>query len=112
SIIMYLPSAGLSVLTGIDINILIILTGAIAIVYSYTGGLKSVLWTDFIQGVILISGVVLALFVLIANIKGGFGAVAETLANGKFLAANEKLFDPNLLSNSIFLIVMGSGFTI
>ena len=46
-----------------------------------------------------------------ANIKGGFGAV-ETLANGKFLAANEKLFDPNLLSNSIFLIVMGSGFTI
>ncbi|MTV99747.1 sodium:solute symporter, partial [Streptococcus pneumoniae] len=62
--------------------------------------------------VILISGVVLALFVLIANIKGGFGAVAETLANGKFLAANEKLFDPNLLSNSIFLIVMGSGFTI
>lgn len=83
SIIMYLPSAGLSVLTGIDINILIILMG-----------------------------VVLALFVLIANIKGGFGAVAETLANGKFLAANEKLFDPNLLSNSIFLIVMGSGFTI
>lgn len=109
SIIMYLPSAGLSVLTGIDINILIILMGVVAIVYSYTGGLKSVLWTDFIQGVILISGVVLALFVLIANIKGGFGAVAETLANGKFLAANEKLFDPNLLSNSIFLIVMGSG---
>ena len=71
SIIMYLPSAGLSVLTGI-----------------------------------------VALFVLMANIKGGFGAVAETLANGKFLAANEKLFDPNLLSNSIFLIVMGSGFTI
>jgi|GEM_PF-302222 len=112
SIIMYLPSAGLSVLTGIDINILIILMGAIAIVYSYTGGLKSVLWTDFIQGVVLISGVVVALFVLMANIKGGFGAVAETLANGKFLAANEKLFDPNLLSNSIFLIVMGSGFTI
>lgn len=112
SIIMYLPSAGLSVLTGIDINILIILMGAIAIVYSYTGGLKSVLWTDFIQGVVLISGVVVALFVLMANIKGGFGAVAETLVNGKFLAANEKLFDPNLLSNSIFLIVMGSGFTI
>ena len=71
--------------------------GAIAIVYSYTGGLKSVLWTDFIQGVVLISGVVVALFVLMANIKGGFGAVAETLSNGKFLAANEKLLDPKLL---------------
>lgn len=75
SIIMYLPSAGLSVLTGIDINILIILMGAIAIVYSYTGGLKSVLWTDFIQGVVLISGVVVALFVLMANKQGAYAAL-------------------------------------
>lgn len=37
SIIMYLPSAGLSVLTGIDINILIILMGAIATVFYLIG---------------------------------------------------------------------------
>lgn len=112
SIIMYLPSFGLAALTGIDINILIILMGLIAIVYSYTGGLKSVLWTDFIQGIILIGGVVIALFVLIKDINGGFGAIATQLAHGKFLSSSEKLFDPNLLSGSVFLIVMGSGLTI
>ena len=112
SIIMYLPSFGLAALTGIDINILIILMGAIAIIYSYTGGIKSVLWTDFIQGVVLIGGVLIALFVLLKDIDGGFGAIAHELANGKFVAPTEKIFDPNILSGSIALIVFGSGLTI
>ena len=40
SIIMYLPSMVLSNLTGINVNILIIAMGVIAIIYSYTGGLN------------------------------------------------------------------------
>ncbi|EGO5250671.1 sodium:solute symporter [Enterococcus faecalis] len=112
SIIMYLPSFGLAALTGIDINILIILMGVIAIIYSYTGGIKSVLWTDFIQGVVLIGGVLIALFVLIKDINGGFSAIVHELADGKFIASTEKIFDPNILSGSIFLIVFGSGLTI
>src|SRR5699024_5917835 len=68
SIIMYLPSAALATLTGIDVNILIIVMGAIAIVYSYTGGIKSVLWTDFIQGVVLLIGVTISLFFLARDI--------------------------------------------
>ena len=60
SIIMYLPSMVLAELTGISVNTLIIVMGIIAIIYSYTGGLKSVLWTDFIQGAVLIVGVVFA----------------------------------------------------
>ena len=60
SIIMYLPSVALATLTKIDVNILIIAMGAIAIVYSYTGGVKSVLWTDFIQGSVLLIGTVVA----------------------------------------------------
>ena len=43
SIVMYLPSIVLADLTGISVNILIIVMGIIAIIYSYTGGLKSVL---------------------------------------------------------------------
>lgn len=39
SIIMYLPSVVLAELTGISVNILIIVMGIIAIIYSYTGGL-------------------------------------------------------------------------
>ena len=68
SIIMYLPSMVLAQLTGININLLIIVMGVIAIIYSYSGGLKSVLWTDFIQGIVLISGVVFTLIFLAFSI--------------------------------------------
>lgn len=110
SIIMYLPSMVLANLTGINVNILIIVMGVIAIIYSYTGGLKSVLWTDFIQGSVLLIGVTFALVYLLNNIDGGAGAVFETLKQGKFLGAEEVLFNPNILKSSVFLIVVGAGF--
>ena len=110
SIIMYLPSVVLADLTGISVNVLIIVMGVIAIIYSYTGGLKSVLWTDFIQGMVLIVGVTCTLFFLISKIDGGFGEVMTSLTEGgKFLAEGEVLFDPNILKSSVFIILVGAG---
>ena len=109
SIIMYLPSIVLSQLTGISVNLLIVVMGIIAIIYSYSGGLKSVLWTDFIQGVVLISGVVFTLIFLAFSIDGGVEAIFSTLSNGKFLAKNEVIFDLNILNNSVFIIMVGAG---
>ena len=111
SIIMYLPCMVLSSLTNINVNILIIIMGIIAIIYSYTGGLKSVLWTDFIQGSVLLIGVTFGLIVLIAHLDGGLGAIFnEFINNNKFLAANEPIFDINILKNSVFLLIVGAGF--
>ena len=84
--------------------------GVIAIIYSYTGGLKSVLWTDFIQGSVLLVGVTFALIYLLNSIDGGAGAVFETLKNGKFLGADEVIFNPNILKTSVFLMIVGAGF--
>lgn len=110
SIIMYLPSMVLAQLTGININILIIVMGVIAIIYSYTGGLKSVLWTDFIQGVVLILGVIFALGFLVFNINGGLGEVFKALfQESKFIAPTEVIFDKNILKTSVFIIVVGAG---
>lgn len=110
SIIMYLPSMVLSNLTGISVNVLIIVMGIIAIIYSYTGGLKSVLWTDFIQGTVLFIGVIFALFFLVGSIDGGFGAVMASLTDGgKFLGGGDVLFNPNILKSSVFIIVVGAG---
>ena len=110
SIIMYLPSIVLAQLTGINVNILIIVMGVIAIIYSYTGGLKSVLWTDFIQGMVLIVGVTFALGFLLFNIDGGIGTVFGELAGGKFLAPTDVVFDINILKSSAFIILVGAGF--
>lgn len=111
SIIMYLPCMVLSSLTGINVNLLIVIMGVIAIIYSYTGGLKSVLWTDFIQGTVLIVGIVFACVFLMSSIDGGLGAVVSTMfTEHKFLAADQPLFDLNILRDSVFLMVIGAGF--
>lgn len=111
SIIMYLPCMVLSRLMNINVNILILVMGVIAIIYSYTGGLKSVLWTDFIQGSVLLIGVTFGLVFLIAHLDNGFGDIITAFTEKhKFLAANEPIFDPNLLKNSVFLLIVGAGF--
>lgn len=110
SIIMYLPCMVLSKLMGVNVNILIIIMGVIAIIYSYTGGLKSVLWTDFIQGAVLLVGVTFGLIYLLSHINGGMGAVMEQLANNhKLLAVDQPLFDANIFRDSIFLLIVGAG---
>lgn len=111
SIIMYLPCMVLASLTGISVNVLIIIMGVIAIIYPYTGGLKSVLWTDFIQGSVLLIGVTFALIFLIVHLDGGMGAIFQTMsAEHKFLAVDQPIFQPNLLRDSVFLMIVGAGF--
>lgn len=111
SIIMYLPCMVLGSLTGINVNLLIIIMGVIAIIYSYTGGLKSVLWTDFIQGSVLLVGVTFSLVFLLAQIDGGIGAVFGALtAEHKVLAPDQPIFDINILKDSVFIMIVGAGF--
>lgn len=110
SIIMYLPCMVLSKLMNVDVNLLIIVMGVIAIIYSYCGGLKSVLWTDFIQGSVLLIGVTFGLFYLTSHLNGGFSAIISALTEGhKFLAGTEPIFNANFLKDSVFIILIGAG---
>ncbi|WP_082743216.1 sodium:solute symporter [Faecalibaculum rodentium] len=110
SIIMYLPCMVLASLTNINVNILILIMGVIAIIYSYSGGLKSVLWTDFIQGSVLIVGIVFALIYLMSSIDGGIGAVFNSFwTEHKFLMPDQPIFDANILRDSVFLMIFGAG---
>ncbi|OON86814.1 sodium:solute symporter [Oribacterium sp. C9] len=110
SIIMYLPCMVLGSLTGISVNLLIIIMGIIAIIYSYTGGLKSVLWTDFIQGSVLIIGVTFAFVYLLLHLDNGIGTIFSAFTTEqKFLAANQPIFDINIFKDSVFIMVVGAG---
>ena len=100
SIIMYLPSMALAEVTGLDVNMLIVVMGVIAIIYS----------TDFIQGTVLIVGIALSLVVMIGSIHGGWGTVWDTLTTGhKFMLENEVWFSPDIVSSSVFIIFIGGG---
>lgn len=109
SIIIYLPSIVLADLTEINVNILIIIMGAIAIFYSYSGGIKSVLWSDFVQGIIVLVGVAFSLIILINGIDGGFGAIGDAFAQGKFIGPDQQWFSPTIFEDTVFLVFVGAG---
>ncbi|WP_138204825.1 sodium:solute symporter [Haloimpatiens lingqiaonensis] len=109
SIIMYLPALALSIVTKININLLIVLMGVIAIVYSYVGGIKSVLWTDFIQGVVLSLGAVFVVVYMAFTIKGGLGEVVRVgVADAKFLHLSQML-NLNIFKEGFFIVLIGAG---
>ncbi|HEV2385830.1 MAG TPA: sodium:solute symporter [Candidatus Acidoferrales bacterium] len=54
----------------------------LVIVYTYAGGMRAVIWTDFAQLVLYIGGSVVAFFLLLHRIPGGWGEVARLAAPG------------------------------
>ena len=55
-IVIYLPALALSTTIGIDIYFAIIVMGALAVLYTYMGGIEAVIWTDVIQVTVLFVG--------------------------------------------------------
>ena len=60
---VYTPSLVLAAITGISMNIWIPVIVVLAIIYTVAGGIKAVIWTDMIQGIILFIGLVIGVFV-------------------------------------------------
>ncbi|TXG39032.1 sodium:solute symporter family transporter [Seonamhaeicola maritimus] len=63
----------LSVITGQSTVVCILIIAAFAVVWSYIGGITTVVWTDAIQFMIFIFGACFALFYAVGDIPGGFG---------------------------------------
>ena len=57
----------------------VVLATVIAIFFSYIAGIRSVMWTDSLQAIMMIVASTLVAFLVIQNL-GGFGALFDTLA--------------------------------
>lgn len=69
--VMYLLALPLNALLGWSVPLIIIATGIIVIVYSTLGGMEAVIWTDAIQGLILIAGALICpIFILFKMPEG------------------------------------------
>ena len=73
--VMYLLALPLSVLLGWSIPVIIVITGISVIVYATLGGLEAVIWTDAIQGIVLIMGAVLCPVIILFSMPEGPGQV-------------------------------------
>lgn len=69
--ILLLLAIPINTMFGWDISAIIVVTGAITLIYSVLGGISAVVWTDAIQGIILIVGALVCAAILTFGMPEG-----------------------------------------
>ena len=69
---LFLSAIVLQEMTGIPIYWAVTAIGVATIIYTYFGGMRAVLWTDFLQFTVYMAGAVLAFVLLIDKFPGGW----------------------------------------
>ncbi|MGS1076720.1 sodium:solute symporter [Pseudoxanthomonas beigongshangi] len=71
SVILFLPALAIATITGISVVWSVILMGVFTIIYTAMGGMKAVIWTDFVQVFVKMGGAMFAIGFIIWHLKGG-----------------------------------------
>jgi SSS family solute:Na+ symporter len=83
--ILLLLALPVNALFGWNVRTVIIITGVAVILYSMLGGIQAVIWTDTIQGIILIAGAIICAVYITFSMPGGARQVFEIASvNNKF----------------------------
>jgi len=86
SVRVFVAAIPLTVVTGLPIEICIVVIGLFAIAWTLMGGMQTVIWTDVMQFVLFTVGGLVALFWVVSSINGGwpeFWKTAETFGRTK-----------------------------
>ena len=88
---LFLTAMVLEKILGIPLPMCVVLVGLLTIVYTFFGGIKSVVWNDCLQFAVYIGGGLLALGVILNRLPGGWDQfVSFSQATSKF-----RVFDPS-----------------
>lgn len=71
AVILYLSSLLLSSFIAVDIRMLIFIIGLVTIIYTLMGGMEAVIWTDVMQSVIMIGGIIFIGYLLTREVFSG-----------------------------------------
>ena len=99
AIVVYAPSLALSQVTGLDVNLSILITFSVCIFYTSLGGIKAVIWTNVFQAFCMLLSS-LAVVIVGERLVGGAGKVFEvSYQHGRVEIFN---LSPSLLTRHTF----------
>ena len=102
--ILLLLALPVNALFGWDIQTVVVVTGLAVILYSMLGGIQAVIWTDTIQGIILIAGAVVCAVFLTFSMPDGPRQLFEiAVANNKFSPGS---FGPSLKDSTFWVVLI------
>lgn len=103
SVVVFLPALAITAILGMNIYLAIILMGVFATVYTTLGGVEAVIWTDVIQVIILVAGMIYSLIFIVAHV-GGIDIIYNiALHDSKLQMFDWRLSYTDLVTWSIFL---------
>lgn len=109
AIVVYLPTLAISSVSDINPVLIAAVVGVLCIVYTFLGGIEGVIWSDVIQGILLLGGAVLILILGTTLIDGGLSTIITDAANDKkFISADNWKF--GTAAAAIPIIFLGSIF--
>lgn len=109
AIVIYLPTLAITLVSDINPIIIASAVGGLCIIYTFLGGMEGVIWSDVIQGIILLGGAILLVFLGIHAIDGGFSTVMQNaMDHDKLITA--KNFQFGGAAAAIPIIFLGSIF--
>ncbi|HPR30664.1 MAG TPA: sodium:solute symporter [Prolixibacteraceae bacterium] len=73
--VFFLVALAFSKMVGTETLSMIWILGLIVVVITFLGGIEAVVWMDVVQGIMLIVGGLLALFIIIFSIDGGLSTI-------------------------------------
>ena len=101
--ILYLLALPVNAMFGWNIVIIIIVTGLAVMVYSLLGGIQAVVWTDAIQGILMITGAIVCVIYIFFSMPEGPAQVFEIASeHNKFSLGSFSLS----LKESTFWVVL------
>jgi SSS family solute:Na+ symporter len=102
--ILLLLALPLNALFGWNVRTVIIFTGLAVILYSMLGGIQAVIWTDTIQGIILITGaIVCAVYITFSMPEGPEQLFKIAVSNHKFSLGS---FEPGLKESTFWVVLI------
>ena len=89
SVILFLPSLAIATMTGIPVTWSILIMGVFTMIYTALGGMKAVVWTDFVQLIVKMGGIAFAIGFVVLALDGGAARLFEVAS----AESKMKLFD-------------------
>ncbi len=75
--VLFLVSIPVSLLTGVDIRLVIVFVGIFISIYTIAGGIGAVIWTDVVQTIVLWLGGIVCFVVIVLKLPGGVSQIFE-----------------------------------
>jgi SSS family transporter len=93
--VIYVPALVLSSLTGLPLVPTVLAIGAFTTLYTSVGGIKAVIWTDFLQFFVMAGGAALAIVYVAGSLDGGAREIWQRAYEGGRVQSFSFSLDPN-----------------